>query len=425
MERKVIIICPNIPPNPGIGGRRWAKFAKYLLRLGRDVSVYGFKYTEDQKKSNWCHDIQELEDQKRLHLIPHNFPEVLRKYPTSISKKVAYRVQLASNKVKVKGNYYDPSIFWSERLIPILEKEIKTTKKEIVILATGAPFTYLNHLIPLKEKYGLKLIADFRDPWTENEITYGYKNLPKNRLLFEKEMELAVFNEFDALLNVYNEQDIYVKSLISDHAKCHVIPNGYDPEDLKTSENIPERKNGKIRFVFAGTLYNDAAYGFDLLIDMLDNIEQSDNEIYQRLEFVFFGNMSDYSKRIFGTKHAAVLKYEGFIPLNEVYSEIRNADFSMVFFTKEMNYTMNTKFLECINLKRKILIFSNEGFITDHVESNEIGYAMTPEKYRNSFQNVLEDYKNGTHKAIPLSYDTSNFDVQNLTQRISDIIDSL
>ncbi len=425
MERKIIIICPNIPPNPGIGGRRWAKFSKYLLRAGKDIGVYGFQYTEEQKESNWSHDIQEIKEEGRLLLIPHNFPEVLRKYPTSILKKLEYRLQLFLNKFKVKGNYYDPSIFWSEKLIPILEKEIKTSKKEIVILVTGAPFTYLYDLIPLKEKHGIKLIADFRDPWTENEITYGYKNLPKERLAFEKAMELSVFENFDALLNVYNEQDAYVKSLIQDHEKCHVIPNGYDPEDLMVSSDHPIRSDDKIRFVFAGTLYNDAAYGFDLLLDLLDKIKSSDEETYRRLEFVFYGNMSNYSKEIFGIKHPDILKYEGFIPLKDVYTEIRNSDFSMVFLTKEMNYTMNTKFLECINLKRKILIFSNEGPITEHVETNEIGYAMTPEKYQSSFKKALKDFNQGSHKTIPEHYDTSNFDIKNLTQRISDIIDSL
>src|ERR1044072_9926846 len=38
-DKNVLIVCWDFPPNHAIGGRRWAKIAKSMLRLGYTVSV--------------------------------------------------------------------------------------------------------------------------------------------------------------------------------------------------------------------------------------------------------------------------------------------------------------------------------------------------------------------------------------------------
>jgi hypothetical protein len=42
-EKTILIICYGFPPFPGIGGRRWAKFSKYLSSYGFNINVIASK----------------------------------------------------------------------------------------------------------------------------------------------------------------------------------------------------------------------------------------------------------------------------------------------------------------------------------------------------------------------------------------------
>ena len=68
---------------------------------------------------------------------------------------------------------------WGKILIPELEKKI--LNGYLNIIASAAPFRYLVELNELKRKYPkINLIADFRDPWVNNKIAYGYNELSNN-----------------------------------------------------------------------------------------------------------------------------------------------------------------------------------------------------------------------------------------------------
>jgi hypothetical protein len=65
MEQKNILIICTFPPAPSIGGRRWAKFSKYLTRAGINVSVFAAKSNKGDK-SLWTKDVEDI---KSIHAI--------------------------------------------------------------------------------------------------------------------------------------------------------------------------------------------------------------------------------------------------------------------------------------------------------------------------------------------------------------------
>ena len=80
MKKQVLIISFVFPPYPGIGGRRWAKFSKYLTELETEVFVLASE-NPFSTKSEWTKDI-ENSNVKRL---PLKYPKALITFPKSFS----------------------------------------------------------------------------------------------------------------------------------------------------------------------------------------------------------------------------------------------------------------------------------------------------------------------------------------------------
>ena len=70
----ILIISHTFPPYKGIGGRRWAKFAKELARRGHPVHVVHSAGSEDLMGSLWT------DDADRPGITAHPLPQ---RYPTA------------------------------------------------------------------------------------------------------------------------------------------------------------------------------------------------------------------------------------------------------------------------------------------------------------------------------------------------------
>ena len=113
-ELNVLIISHYFPPVPGVGGRRWAKFVKYLSRIdGIQVDVISGKNTVKDVSSSFE---KELKGANFNHtVLPSNYPsylEFLEFVKPSLWGKIMFRVQLRTLKKRVKGNYWDFSVLW-------------------------------------------------------------------------------------------------------------------------------------------------------------------------------------------------------------------------------------------------------------------------------------------------------------------------
>ncbi|HCY45408.1 MAG TPA: hypothetical protein DHU89_01905 [Flavobacteriales bacterium] len=172
---KILLVCYSFPPNPGVGGRRWAKFAKYLVKASHYVEVINAKLSTDDT-STWNKDAQLLHESNNVHSLPTRYPEIIKKTPDTYFQKIQYRLSLEYLKIKVKGNMYDKSSLWHLNLVPFVVD--KLNEGFDTIICTAAPFHYLSQISTLKKQFpNVNFIADFRDPWANNSISYGITDL--------------------------------------------------------------------------------------------------------------------------------------------------------------------------------------------------------------------------------------------------------
>lgn len=237
-SKKVLIISYYWPPAGGPGVQRWLKFVKYLPDFGVDPLVYcpeNPKYPIIDKSL-----VKEIPKWITILKQPISEPYGLAAlFSKTSAKKISSGVIPKEKKqsfiekamLYIRGNYFIPDARkkWVKPSVSFLLKYIKEHDIDTII-TTGPPHSM--HLIglELKEKLGVKWLADFRDPWT----TIGYHKslkLTESSKTKHLELELKVLNAADTLIvtshHTKNEFKIKTRQPIK------VITNGYDTHSVK------------------------------------------------------------------------------------------------------------------------------------------------------------------------------------------------
>lgn len=417
MAKNLLIVSHSFPPTAGIGGRRWAKFAKYLKRMGYNITVISAEQVTTNE-SAWTKDVEGMD----VIRLPYNFPRSVAFPKSDILSKFAYYFNLYLLRLRDNGNYFDRSVFWEDQIQAKLSELIPAKKIDCVVVTSG-PFRISNYVVKLKSKFPqTKFIVDFRDLWTEDIEITAFSALSYKRKIAEKKLEFETVRSADKVITVANELNDYFSSL-SIATKSVVIPNGFDPEDMADVQPQKETSD-KIRFVFTGTLYINLDYILQPFFKGLAQLKQTDPELFNKLEFEFIGRFPDEYRNnlsIFGIE--SVFKLSNTMPLKEVYNKIANAHYCLLFLNDIYNFALSTKFCEYISQKKKIIVISNKGPAAEFIENNKLGYWIDPVNVHMNIRNIiLGTVHHQTHVWDSL-FDVETFSIPRLTQQLSEVIE--
>ena len=214
--------------------------------------------------------------------------------------------------LSIRGNFFIPDarVGWVKstikKLVPLIENESFDQ-----LITTGPPHSV--HLIGqgLKQKTGIKWVADFRDPWTS--IGYHKKlRLRSSARKKHKLLEYKVLNEADKILVTSPGTAQEFKKITP--RPVHLITNGYS-EMSSTSAPLTE----SFSITHTGSLLS----GRNPLVlwDALEELIRENKEFAQSVELVLAGTVSqdildDLEKR----NLSPCLKLLGYLP----HEEIRN-----------------------------------------------------------------------------------------------------
>jgi glycosyltransferase involved in cell wall biosynthesis len=260
----LLLVVYKFPPFKGIGGRRWAKFAKELAARGHQVHVVTCAPAPDETGSSWTHDV----DRPGIHVhrLPRRHPRMLVRGGAGIVAKLHYRAALAVVSALSQGDPLDRAVFWRKPLLRVCRKLIAEHGIRHV-LVSGAPFRLLSHVAALRDTPGLHLAADLRDPWTWGH-TYGWQLMSPARRRQEAAIEAATLPAFDRLCA---PSQVFLDGLAAHHpalaARCVHLPHPIDPDDLAPLD--PVAQNTVAPAVFAGSFYDrpESLRFIDALID--------------------------------------------------------------------------------------------------------------------------------------------------------------
>ena len=293
MSKKVLIFTYYFPPAGGVAVQRFLKFSKYLPEFGWEpiiitVANGSYPYYDESL-------LKELSPSLKVYRTktfePFEFYNMLKGKKGKSMPVVSvgsHRNKSFFQKISeyIRANFFVPDarMGWVSYAIKQAEEIIKSEKIDAII-TTGPPHS--THLIglELKERFGLKWIADFRDPWTG----IFYNNiLPRTEATKQKDkaLETKVLQSAD-LVTVISPG---MKHEFEDSTKrIEVVMNGFDEEDFKTLD-VSHNTQDKFTIRYVGNLM--ASQNVEVLWKAI-----SSADIRKQIKLEFIGRVDDAVKK--------------------------------------------------------------------------------------------------------------------------------
>lgn len=230
--QKVLILTYYWPPAGGPGVQRWLKFVKYLPEFGIEPILYvpenpSYPIIDDMLVEEIPKGVTVLRKKIRE---PYRWASLLSKSKTQTISRgmIAKKKQGFLEKILlwVRGNLFIPDarVAWVKPSLDFLGSYLQEHKIGTVI-TTGPPHSV--HLIGLglKDKFDIRWIADFRDPWTS--IGYHEKlRLSKASQQKHKELERKVLSSADQIVVTSQATRSEFENITS--KPIEVVTNGYE-----------------------------------------------------------------------------------------------------------------------------------------------------------------------------------------------------
>ena len=243
MSKKVIIFTYYFPPAGGVAVQRFLKFSKFLPEFGWEpiiVTVNNGSYPYYDKSL-----LKEISPSLRVYRTKTFEPFELYNLLRGKKGKAMPVVSVGSHQKRsvfqkiseyVRANFFVPDarVGWVSYAVNQAEEILKNEKIDAII-TTGPPHS--THLIglQLKQKYGVKWLADFRDPWTgifyNNLLPRTEDTKQKDKALETKVLQTA---DYVTVISPGMKQEFEARA-----KKIDVLFNGFDEDDfskLITSE---------------------------------------------------------------------------------------------------------------------------------------------------------------------------------------------
>jgi hypothetical protein len=369
---KLLFLARPFPPRMASGSVRTWNIARYLTRLGWDVTVV------TPRPSVWRHaeNVEETDariQQEGIHriLTGHGWrclaPHALKCRNQGVSWVAGGICRWIVRRLGI-----DRGIGWIK---PAEHACANLTPKDVdVILATGSPFSAFDLAKRLSDKLGRPYVLDYRDPWTGNP----HAARPARPAIVQKEAKLLTGCAAATIVSPSWASAMDLRFGLG--SKLHVITNGYDPDELT---NVKPHNFGHFAVVYAGNFYPPKRVISPVMAALKRLLETTDGK--GEWYFHYYGGQETHVReeaRRFGVMERTVL--HGRVSRKEALSAVRGAGVAVVITsvaeeaTREDKGIVPGKVFETIGLGSPILLIappdSDAASIT---ESAKIGRSFT------------------------------------------------
>ena len=301
-----------------------------------------------------------------------------------------------------------------------------------VLYSTGPPFS--NHVVglKLKRKTGLPWVADFRDPW----VSADFRPIRRSNTWVgrrHQKLETLVAREADRLLFTTPEirDDMLQRHPDLAPQKCHVIYNGYDPEDyrhLQDRHDVP-RHNRPLVMAHAGSFYGKRTV--EPLLQAIGRLKSagrlSAGDI--RLELIGAGvsgrTVEAQKAREYGIEE--LVEVTPPIDHQSCLERLAAADVLLLVQT-EAPMCIPGKVFEYIALRKPVFTLCDRGATARFVREERLGWCVRPDDPEGLDTTLLElirGFRAGEPLPVPSEDALARFDSREQTRELADLFSTL
>lgn len=423
--KKTLIITYYWPPAGGPGVQRWLKFAKYLPECGIEPIIFAPENPHYPiVDESLIDEIPEGIEVIKLPIKePYRHANKLAKESTStISKGIIPSDQKITFKEKlllfIRGNFFIPDArkSWVKPSVKflseyIIENDIKS------VITTGPPHSL--HLIglKLKKQFGLKWIADFRDPWT----SIGYHK--KLKLTFiagmiHKRMEKNVLDNADQIVVTSSSTKDEFRHISSTPIK--IITNGYE------EYNLPQYElDKKFSLSHIGTLLTNR--NPEILWKALSELCRENNTFRSLLQINLVGTVSEeVIQSIENFELTEFLLVKGYVGHSEALKYQHQSQILLLIEidSPETRSIIPGKLFEYLYAKRPIMAIGPEDWDVSRIlEETNSGRCFDSSEFRKLKQTISDHFEAFRKNELTLkSARIDRFSRRSLTSDLAELI---
>jgi glycosyltransferase involved in cell wall biosynthesis len=417
-SKKILVVVYRFPPMGGVGSRRWAKSSKYLARAGWDVHVITTHYPWVDA-INWNSDVDGAPGITVARL-RSGYPSMfMRPYRSRLARAAVRICRMAYDKVIGGESALDYASAWTEGLVSYAVDYIRKHGISNVVVSGPPSSLHLSGAMIKSEVPAVRLIQDYRDPWS-NVHDYSMRKIgsaaKKLKVMHAESMALQAA---DKVVVVSQQMAVDLsRTFALPQEKIEVIYNGFDVSDFDgcavTVRNMP---SSKIRIGYFGAIGRN--HGRMKALEMIADVLQKMGEEGGRFEFVIHSDLpSDY----FFSSDNSILR-NNFKCLSMVSRErmmeiIGGCDVCLAINAQEDSYAIASKVYEYMGAAKPIMLVSPMGEAAQLLEeAGQYTADYSVSKIQNTFKKILQDHDcdGGSLGGDSPSY--AKFDLEELSKK--------
>jgi glycosyltransferase involved in cell wall biosynthesis len=406
------------PPDTSGGVPRTVKFIKYLERLGWRATVVAPDWPAARPT--------DAGDEFALS-IPDG-TEVIRAGTGNDDTgtwKALHRLPLfwrVEPTARDALQYPDRFAVWARTALPAGRATLTRGRYQI-LYSTSPPVTSHWIALRLKREFRLPWVADFRDPWTDNAITYG--NPPAWRRRLDLRLEHTVYREADGIIaNTESNRETLIRRHGVSPEKVVTITNGFDEEDFAGVVGTPPKD--RFRITYSGSFYGP--YNPSSFLVALQAL--LDRRPDAAIEVTFAGSACDWvSENVRDPDLLRRIDLRGRIPNRHVQALLMQSHLLLHTYPRGVPYSIPGKLYEYLRTGRPIVaVCDRPSEVAALLEQTGLGRAFRPDETSQLSAHLESEFDRrdrGEPSVIEPDSRLRRFERAILTRRLADVFDTL